>query len=164
MSTAVNATHCAVLYAWNLRFVHTSVSVHHVFGNRIDEPPHGIYWPRSSIRASLTQSQPAMFSTLLAAVAAAVLLLPAYYIVPILWSIVTSPLRHLPGPPNDSLFWGNFKRIREADDSVLQDQWVAQYGSTISFRGLFGVRASLSGSCFVYSPISAGVASVDSGY
>lgn len=80
-----------------------------------------------------------MPSSLVTTTAAVILLLLGYYLIPILWAIVTTPLRRLPGPPNDSLFWGNTKRLREADEGVLQDEWIAQYGPTISYRGIFGV-------------------------
>ena len=57
----------------------------------------------------------------------------------ILVRIYTSPLRRLPGPPRDSLFFGNFKAILKADNSVLQEKWVAEYGDVISYPGVFGV-------------------------
>lgn len=81
-----------------------------------------------------------MFFMLVAAVISANVALFAYYVAPIVWSTIVSPLRHLPGPPNDSFFWGNAKLIKEVDESVLQDQWVARYGSTIAYRGIFRVR------------------------
>ncbi|KAF7792238.1 hypothetical protein EIP86_003274 [Pleurotus ostreatoroseus] len=57
----------------------------------------------------------------------------------ILVRIYTSPLRRLPGPPRDSLFFGNFKAILKADNSVLQEKWVAEYGDVIAYPGVFGV-------------------------
>ena len=81
-----------------------------------------------------------MFFTLAAAVLAAILIASGYYLIPILWSNFRTPLRHLPGPPTASLFWGNSKLIEDADISALQDKWVAQYGHTITFKGSFGVR------------------------
>ena len=52
----------------------------------------------------------------------------------------TSPLRRVPGPPSPSLIFGCFKQIQKAETSVLQEQWLAQYGDTITYPVLFGVR------------------------
>ena len=56
-----------------------------------------------------------------------------------LYKIYTSPLLQLPGPPSDSLIFGNFKAIVKADNSVLQEKWLAEYGDVISYAGMFGV-------------------------
>ena len=76
---------------------------------------------------------------LVAAVIAASAITFAYYVVPMLWATIATPLRYLPGPPSESFFWGNSKLIEKAEESALQDQWVAQYGSTIAYKGIFGV-------------------------
>ncbi|PPQ72757.1 hypothetical protein CVT24_012797 [Panaeolus cyanescens] len=52
----------------------------------------------------------------------------------------TSPLRGLPGPPSPSLLWGNMKQIFEAENSVLHEQWVAEYGTTITYKAFFGMH------------------------
>ena len=66
-----------------------------------------------------------------------------YSVGPTVWHVLTSPLRHLAGPPNDSLLWGNMVAIQKGDNSVPQAGWVKQYGHTISYRGVFGVRGVL---------------------
>jgi hypothetical protein len=45
-----------------------------------------------------------------------------------------SPLRHLRGPKNDSIIFGNLKRIFAAPSSVLHEEWMEQYGSTYAYR------------------------------
>ena len=55
-----------------------------------------------------------------------------------------SPLRHLPGPPNPSFIFGNFKQIWHAEKSVLYEQWIDQYGTTLKYKGLLNVRPLLS--------------------
>lgn len=72
--------------------------------------------------------------------AGAVTLVALYHFVPIVYKSFASPLRNLRGPPPDSLFYGNFKAIATAENSVLQEEWEEKYGSTIAYRGLFGVR------------------------
>jgi len=52
----------------------------------------------------------------------------------------TSPLLVLPGPPNPSFIWGQFKKIFAADNSVLQEQWVEEYGPNITYKGFLGVN------------------------
>ncbi|KAF8604787.1 cytochrome P450 [Ceratobasidium sp. AG-I] len=46
-----------------------------------------------------------------------------------------SPLRHLRGPKNESLVFGNLKRIFGAQNSVLHEEWVGEYGLTFAYRG-----------------------------
>ncbi|KAJ2927086.1 hypothetical protein H1R20_g10025, partial [Candolleomyces eurysporus] len=52
----------------------------------------------------------------------------------------TSPLRHLPGPPNKGFIWGNLKEIMDSENSELHEKWIEEYGRTISYRGLFGMN------------------------
>ncbi|KAF8968276.1 cytochrome P450 [Flammula alnicola] len=52
----------------------------------------------------------------------------------------TSPLRVLPGPPSPSLIFGNMKEIGEAENSVLHEKWVEQYGSTIKYKSFVGLN------------------------
>ncbi len=51
----------------------------------------------------------------------------------------TSPLRNLPGPPSRSWLLGYFPEIWNAENSVLQEEWVERYGPTIAYMGLLGV-------------------------
>jgi hypothetical protein len=51
----------------------------------------------------------------------------------------SSPLHQLPGPPNASLFWGHAKGLFKSQHSVLQEQWMEEYGPTISYTALFSV-------------------------
>lgn len=55
----------------------------------------------------------------------------------------SSPLRLLPGPPSESLLFGNFKAILEAENSVLQEKWLEEYGDTIAYPGFLGVSPSI---------------------
>lgn len=59
----------------------------------------------------------------------------------------TSPLRILPGPPpcGAHLFWGHGRAIWQADNSVIQEGWVKEYGPTIAYKGMLSVRIALSG-------------------
>ncbi|KAF8802406.1 cytochrome P450 [Phlegmacium glaucopus] len=53
-------------------------------------------------------------------------------------SEMTSPSRDIPGPMNPSFLYGNFKELSESNNSVLQEDWVNQYGTTIQFKGQLG--------------------------
>ncbi|KAI9068652.1 cytochrome P450 [Trametes sanguinea] len=59
-----------------------------------------------------------------------------------LWSFLRfsyrNALRNLPGPPSPSWIWGNFKAIRDEDNSVPQERWVSEYGPNIMYRGILG--------------------------
>ncbi|OSD00668.1 cytochrome P450 [Trametes coccinea BRFM310] len=55
-----------------------------------------------------------------------------------LWRSYANALKNLPGPPNPSWIWGNFKAIRDEDNSVPQERWVAEYGPNIMYRGILG--------------------------
>ncbi|CAE7228755.1 unnamed protein product [Rhizoctonia solani] len=46
-----------------------------------------------------------------------------------------SPLRELPGPPNESFIFGNLKRIFASPNSIIHESWLEEYGSTIRYRG-----------------------------
>ncbi|PPQ79656.1 hypothetical protein CVT26_015782 [Gymnopilus dilepis] len=47
----------------------------------------------------------------------------------------TSPLNDLPGPPSTHWFFGNLKDIWKADNSVLHEKWVEEYGPTLKYKG-----------------------------
>ncbi|KAG8928188.1 hypothetical protein FRC02_007264 [Tulasnella sp. 418] len=52
-----------------------------------------------------------------------------------------SPLKDLPGPEkNDSLFWGNLKKIFVAPAGVVHEEWAAKYGPTFTYRGFLSAR------------------------
>ncbi|TFK25770.1 cytochrome P450 [Coprinopsis marcescibilis] len=63
----------------------------------------------------------------------------AYKLLAILYSAWTSPLRLLPGPANPSWIYGNLKDIWDAENSVLHEQWVKEYGKTITYSTWFGM-------------------------
>jgi hypothetical protein len=50
--------------------------------------------------------------------------------------------RDLPGPKNESLFWGNVQRIFKAgtEIGVTEEAWEAEYGHAFVYRTLFSVR------------------------
>ncbi|KAI0701865.1 cytochrome P450 [Cytidiella melzeri] len=70
--------------------------------------------------------------------AAGTIVLVFYRTGPFVISSFTSPLRSLPGPPDSSPFWAQGQAIFKADNSVLQDQWVEEYGPVITYKGLLG--------------------------
>lgn len=53
------------------------------------------------------------------------------------WHNLRSPLRALPGPKGTSWLYGNLKEIFNAENSVLHEQWVGQYGTTLKYKGFF---------------------------
>ncbi|KAG8743101.1 hypothetical protein FRC10_000401 [Ceratobasidium sp. 414] len=50
-----------------------------------------------------------------------------------------SPLRQLTGPENDSLIFGNMRRIFAAPGSVLHEEWMDTYGTTFAYRGFLSL-------------------------
>lgn len=52
----------------------------------------------------------------------------------------TSPLAVLPGPPSPSFIYGNFREIFAAEGSTLHEAWTEEYGSTIKYKGFFGLE------------------------
>lgn len=53
------------------------------------------------------------------------------------WHNLRSPLRALPGPKGTSWLYGNLKDIFNAENSVLHEGWVEQYGTTLKYKGFF---------------------------
>jgi hypothetical protein len=55
-----------------------------------------------------------------------------------------TPLKDIPGPPAQSIVFGNFKEIAAASETDalvdLFEKWTTLYGTTIGYRGLFNVR------------------------
>ncbi|KAJ6606201.1 cytochrome P450 [Mycena vulgaris] len=62
-----------------------------------------------------------------------------YEILKLVYQEFNSPLRHLPGPKSSHFFYGNFKEIWQAENSVLHEKWVQQYGPTLKYKGFFGL-------------------------
>ena len=60
-------------------------------------------------------------------------------IIPLIYRSFTSPLRQMPGPPNASLLLGDFSEMVDAENSVLEEKWVAEHGHSIIFPSLFSV-------------------------
>ncbi|KZW00396.1 cytochrome P450 [Exidia glandulosa HHB12029] len=54
------------------------------------------------------------------------------------WHRLTTPLRHLPGPKSESFIWGNLRAIFKADNSVIHEQWVKEYGKTFRYHAFLG--------------------------
>ncbi|KAF8435673.1 cytochrome P450 [Boletus edulis BED1] len=50
---------------------------------------------------------------------------------------LTSPIRHLHGPKGTSWTYGNMRDIWNAENSVLHEEWVKQYGNTLKYKGFF---------------------------
>ncbi len=80
-----------------------------------------------------------MFTSILASVSVAVLLAALWKVLPNVIKSLFSPLRALPGPPSDSLFFGNLNAINNAENSVIHEEWLEKYGDTIAYSGLFNV-------------------------
>ncbi|KAJ3514174.1 hypothetical protein NLJ89_g2526 [Agrocybe chaxingu] len=53
----------------------------------------------------------------------------------------TSPLRNIRGPPNPSFFYGNQRQLFEAENTVTEEKWIEEYGSTFKYTGFFGSNA-----------------------
>jgi cytochrome P450 len=55
-----------------------------------------------------------------------------------------SPLRDIPGPPNPSVIFGNFKELAAVSGTDgfigLKEKWAREYGHTVGYRILFNVR------------------------
>ncbi|PKB99388.1 hypothetical protein RhiirA5_260887, partial [Rhizophagus irregularis] len=49
-----------------------------------------------------------------------------------------SPLKNIPGPPPDSLIYGNVKALLSADGFVEpQFKWYKKYGNILKYYGIF---------------------------
>ncbi|KAK7035895.1 cytochrome P450 [Favolaschia claudopus] len=62
-----------------------------------------------------------------------------YRILRLLYEEYNSPLKYLPGPKSAHWIFGNMKGIWNAENSVLHEQWTREYGSTLKYKGLFGL-------------------------
>ncbi|KAJ7746530.1 cytochrome P450 [Mycena olivaceomarginata] len=65
--------------------------------------------------------------------------LGAYALYQVFRLIYQSPLKLLPGPKSTHLLYGNLRDIWKSEDSVLQEQWVREFGPTLKFHGFFGL-------------------------
>ncbi|KDQ54054.1 hypothetical protein JAAARDRAFT_160991 [Jaapia argillacea MUCL 33604] len=70
---------------------------------------------------------------------ASVLAYNLYRLVKLVLRPVFSPLRRLQGPPSDSWFYGNFRQVFTSENSTLQEEWVAEYGHTLKYKGMFNL-------------------------
>ncbi|KAJ7857550.1 cytochrome P450 [Mycena leptocephala] len=62
-----------------------------------------------------------------------------YQVFQLVFREFNSSLRHLPGPKSTHFFYGNVKDLRKTEKSLLYEQWVQEYGSTLRYNGLFGL-------------------------
>ncbi|KAF7359134.1 hypothetical protein MSAN_01255000 [Mycena sanguinolenta] len=65
-----------------------------------------------------------------------------YQIFKLVYREFNSPLKSLPGPKSTHFFYGNLKDISNAENSVLHEQWVREYGSTLKYKGMGSYHAS----------------------
>ncbi len=64
-----------------------------------------------------------------------------YKLVKFVWGeYIVNPLKEFPGPPSPSWLYGNVRQIWDAENSVLHEKWVEEYGSTIKYKAFLGVR------------------------
>lgn len=77
------------------------------------------------------------FLKLLAAAAATLVVYGTWKVVAFLTKPWRSNLRYLPGPKNDSFFWGNMRQIQKAESQTLHEEWAREYGSTFKYKGFF---------------------------
>ncbi|KAG7086399.1 hypothetical protein E1B28_002354 [Marasmius oreades] len=76
-----------------------------------------------------------------------------YHVLKLVYKEYTSPNRRLPGPPRKSWIYGNLNEVFSAENSVMHEKWVEEYGPTIRYHGFLGVRTpapSISGSNYNY--------------
>lgn len=52
---------------------------------------------------------------------------------------ISNPLGDFPGPPSPSWLYGNMRQIWDAENSVMHEGWVSEYGNTIRYRVFFGM-------------------------
>lgn len=63
-----------------------------------------------------------------------------YKLVSFVWNeYISNPLNDFPGPPSPGWLYGNLQQIWDAENSVMHEQWVGEYGSTIKYKGFLGV-------------------------
>ncbi|GBB90199.1 hypothetical protein RclHR1_17090003 [Rhizophagus clarus] len=52
-----------------------------------------------------------------------------------IWPVYITPFRKIPGPPSESLFLGNYKRLFTEENTLLK--WIQKYGNVLKYHGLF---------------------------
>ncbi|KAF7298435.1 hypothetical protein MKEN_01368600 [Mycena kentingensis (nom. inval.)] len=62
-----------------------------------------------------------------------------YLLLKLVHGELRSPIRHLPGPSSTHWLFGNIRDIWRAENSVLHEKWVREYGNTIKYKGIFGM-------------------------
>ncbi|KAJ7735832.1 cytochrome P450 [Mycena maculata] len=64
-----------------------------------------------------------------------------FHLVQIVYREIASPLRHMVGPRNPSLIFGNFQEMtcHGQEDPELTDKWRKEFGANFRFKGLFGI-------------------------
>ncbi|KAJ4473128.1 cytochrome P450 [Lentinula aciculospora] len=75
---------------------------------------------------------------LLGSIAAPPILYGLYHLFKIIQFRSNSQMKDLPGPPSKHWLWGNLKEIIDSDAGVLHEKWVAEYGTTMKYKMLFG--------------------------
>jgi len=78
-----------------------------------------------------------VFKKLLVSSLGALFTFGLYQLVKLIITQRKSPLRDLPGPETSHWFYGNLREIWKADNSVLHEKWVSQYGPTLTYKGFF---------------------------
>ncbi|KAF9453702.1 cytochrome P450 [Macrolepiota fuliginosa MF-IS2] len=63
-----------------------------------------------------------------------------YKVTKFVWTeYINNPLKELPGPPSPSWIYGSMQQIRDAENSVMHEQWIGEYGSTIKYKVFLGM-------------------------
>ena len=64
-----------------------------------------------------------------------------YKLVNFIWrEYISNPLADLPAP---SWLYGNMRQIWDADNSVMHESWVSEYGNTMKYKAFLGVSVLL---------------------
>lgn len=56
----------------------------------------------------------------------------------LLYSAYFSPLRHVPGPPTETLLYGNLPSILREPPGLLHTEWSDKYGGVVKYTGMLG--------------------------
>ncbi|KAF7341386.1 Cytochrome P450 [Mycena venus] len=78
-----------------------------------------------------------MISQILVPIAGTLFCYLLFHASQILYLNLTSPLRHMVGPKNPSLVFGNFRDM--AEDARLTTKWRNEFGPNFRFKGLFSI-------------------------
>ncbi|KAJ7611689.1 cytochrome P450 [Roridomyces roridus] len=81
-----------------------------------------------------------MLLRLLASVASLAGAYAVYELLKLVYRELNSPLKHLPGPQSAHWFYGNMREIFKADNSVMHEKWVREFGPTLRYRAFFMQR------------------------